>query len=289
MLIQISCIWLSDLALAMNSLDRRTRERIEVQDKILSAARDLFVRQGFDAVSMRKIAEAIDYTPAALYVHFKDKVELMRELCRRDFAEMDARVLALQIADPVERIHRAGEIFIAFGTQHKNQYRLMFMTPHPREVQPTAEDLAEMVDPDQNGYAFMCKAVAEAIAKGRLRDEYGEIQLTVQTLWSCVHGVTALHITHSDDPWVRMRPLRLLGASALDSFLRGMLRPGDAYHAVLDARGAEVAKEVAEMVRAGSNAELFAPTCVSGPVSAAEKVTAVQSVAEPGRVKGAML
>lgn len=264
----------------MNSVDRRTRERIEVQDKILSAARDLFVREGFDAVSMRKIAEAIDYTPAALYVHFKDKVELMRELCRRDFAEMDARVLALQIADPVERIHRAGEIFIAFGAQHKNQYRLMFMTPHPRDVQPTAEDLAEMADPDQSGYAFMCKAVAESIAQRRLRDQFGDIHLTVQTLWSCVHGVTALHITHSDDPWVRMRPLRLLAASALDSFLRGMLRPGDAYHAVLDARGAEAAKEVAELVRGGSNAELFAVPCVHGTLPE------TNNVAEPRSLKG---
>lgn len=237
----------------MSSIDRRQREKNETQDKILAAARDLFLNHGFDAVSMRKIAEAIEYTPAALYVHFKDKVELMRELCRRDFAAMDAEILTLAtITDPVRRMHEAGRIFIRFGTQHKNQYRLMFMTPHPRDILPTEEDLAEMRDPDQNGYAFMCKAVGDAVAQGRLRPEFGEIHATVQTLWAATHGVVALEITHSDDPWVPIRALAIRGELTLSMTLRGMIRATDPYHAELERIGASLADETARQPQGSS-------------------------------------
>ena len=208
----------------------------------------MFLNHGFDAVSMRKIADAIEYTPAALYGHFKDKVELMRELCRRDFAAMDQEMLAIVgVADPVRRIHECGRIYIRFGTQHKNQYRLMFMTPHPREVVPTEDDLAEMNDPDRNGYAFLCKAVAEAVASGRLRTEFGDVHSTVQTLWAGCHGVVALEITHGDDPCVPKRPLKVRSELTLMITLRGMLRGNDVYHAVLDKTAREVSKAVAQL------------------------------------------
>lgn len=234
----------------MSSIDRRQREKNETQDKILAAARDLFLNHGFDAVSMRKIADAIEYTPAALYVHFKDKVELMRELCRRDFAAMNAEIVTLAtLADPVRRLHEAGRIFIRFGTQHKNQYRLMLMTPHPREVTPTDAELAEMKDPDQNGYAFMCKAVGEAVAQGRLRPEFGEIHATVQTLWAATHGIVALEITHSDDPWVPVRPLATRSELTLTMTFRGMLRASDPYHAELERIAERLAADVQEIAQ----------------------------------------
>ena len=214
----------------------------------MGAARDLFLNHGFDAVSMRKIADAIEYTPAALYGHFKDKVELMRELCRRDFAAMDQEMLAIvNVADPVRRIHECGRIYIRFGTEHKNQYRLMFMTPHPREVVPTEDDLAGMSDPDRNGYAFLCKAVAQAVAAGRLRPEFDDVHSTVQTLWAACHGVVALEITHGDDPCVPKRPLKVRSELTLMITLRGMLRSVDAYHALLDKASRELGRAVAQL------------------------------------------
>src|SRR5215212_10572320 len=70
---------------AMGVKERRDRQREDVRTKIMDAARDLFVSEGYDAVSMRKIAEAIEYSPTAIYVHFTDKAALMQELCAHDF------------------------------------------------------------------------------------------------------------------------------------------------------------------------------------------------------------
>src|SRR6478672_1413373 len=115
----------------MGTKERREREKTEVRDKILDAARNLFVSEGYESVSMRKIAEAIEYSPTAIYVHFKDKAELMQQLCQHDFRSL-AHVFQdlAKIADPVERIRQTGHTYIRFAAGNPNHYRLMFMTPH---------------------------------------------------------------------------------------------------------------------------------------------------------------
>ena len=67
----------------MGVKERREREKSETRDKILDAARELFVTEGYEGVSMRKVADKIEYSPTAIYVHFADKEELFRELCHR--------------------------------------------------------------------------------------------------------------------------------------------------------------------------------------------------------------
>ncbi|MBX9735704.1 MAG: TetR/AcrR family transcriptional regulator [Phycisphaerales bacterium] len=208
----------------MASEDRRAREKVEVQERILDAARELFVTQGLDAVSMRKIAEAIEYTPAALYVHFKDKNELMREMCRRDFEALTRETLKLAMVKcPIARIYLGGAGYIRFGIEHKNHYRMMFMTPHPPELVPTDEDRQKMNDPDQDGYAFIRHAVHQAIEQKRFRQECNDVEAVTQTFWGAVHGVTAIEITHCNDPWLALAPLTARIELILDVVLRGML------------------------------------------------------------------
>src|SRR5438105_9099509 len=111
----------------MASIDRRERERLETRTRIMDAARDLFAKEGYDAVSMRRIADAIEYSPTAIYVYFTDKAELMRELCRADFGAINAaNADVLAIPDPIERIRRLGEGYIRFAISHPNHFSLMF-------------------------------------------------------------------------------------------------------------------------------------------------------------------
>ena len=72
----------------MGVKERRNREKVATRDLILDAARELFVSEGYEGVSMRKVAEKIEYSPTAIYVHFADKESLFRELCHQDFARL---------------------------------------------------------------------------------------------------------------------------------------------------------------------------------------------------------
>src|SRR5579863_5606154 len=92
------------------SKQRREREKGEMRTRILDAARELFAKDGYEAVTMRKIAERIAYTPTALYFHFKDKEDLMQELCREDFFTFATHFQkVLTVSDPMARLRKAGE------------------------------------------------------------------------------------------------------------------------------------------------------------------------------------
>lgn len=209
----------------MGVKERREREKSELREKIMDAARAIFVRDGYDAVSMRKIAESIEYSPAAIYLHFPDKETLFRELCEADFMQLAQVFNELAgIADPVRRIMETGRTYIRFATAHPQHYRMMFMQEHPAEVELDEECLAAAGDPSQDAYAFLVQAVSEALKAGRFRPELTDAHLITQTLWAGVHGVSSLQITHGNDPWVDMRPLEHRLELMVESGLRGILR-----------------------------------------------------------------
>lgn len=215
----------------MSPTPRQVAEQSQVREKILAAAREMFVKHGYESVSLRKLAESVGYTAPALYTHFTDKTAILEELCRRDFATLAGVFLKLgRIADPVERIYRIGLTYIKFAHEHPNHYRLMFMTPNlAGVVEPSAEDIEAMNDPDQDAYAFLHQAVRDALKAGRFRADLTDTQLIAQTLWAGVHGVASLDITHSDCPWADWRALDRRSKLMCAAVLRGMLNnPADA-------------------------------------------------------------
>jgi len=212
----------------MGVKERREREKSETRDKILDAARELFVSEGYEGVSMRRVADKIEYSPTAIYVHFADKEELFRELCHQDYARL-AEVFQSSVMsnDPIERLRQIGGVYAGFGTRYPNHYRFMFMTPHPAH-QFDDEDREFHGNPEKDAYAFLKWAVQQAIDGERFREELRDAEVIAQTLWAGVHGVISLQIAKCKDPWVEWRPMAERVEMMLDVTLRGMVRPGKA-------------------------------------------------------------
>ena len=208
----------------MGVKERREREKSETRDKILDAARELFVTEGYEGVSMRKVADRIEYSPTAIYVHFADKNELFRELCHQDYARL-AEVFQSSVmsTEPLERLKQIGAIYIDFGMRYPNHYKFMFMTPHPPH-EPDEVDREMIGNPEMDAYAFLKWAVQQAIDSGCFPPETRDADLISQTLWASVHGVISLHIAKGDDPWVDWRPLKDRSEMMLDITLRGLMR-----------------------------------------------------------------
>jgi AcrR family transcriptional regulator len=211
----------------MGVKERRARERSETRDKILDAARELFVTEGYEGVSMRRVAEKIEYSPTAIYVHFADKQELFHELCQQDYARL-AEVFqsSAMSSDPIERLKQIGSTYTEFGVRYPNHYKFMFMTPHPPH-EPDDVDREIMGNPEVDAYAFLKWAVQQAIDAGCLREELQDAELISQTLWAAIHGVISLDIAKCTDPWVDWRPLQQRAELMLDVTLRGLVRPGE--------------------------------------------------------------
>lgn len=202
--------------------ERRERERIEVRELILDAARDLFVELGYEGVSMRKVAQRINYSPTAIYLHFSDKEALFHELCGRDFGELAAAFMELStIADPAERLTACGRAYIEFAVTHPNHYRLMFMTPI--DLPLTEGDMARKGNPDEDAYAFVRSLVEQCMKAQLFRPELSDVDLIAQTLWAGVHGVAALEITACKG-WTDWRSLRDRCDFILQAMMHGMFR-----------------------------------------------------------------
>jgi AcrR family transcriptional regulator len=206
----------------MGSAERRQREQADTRQRILDAARDLFVEHGYEATSMRSIAERIEYTPTAIYHHFENKEALLSELCGQDFRALAAAFQRIgKVEDPVERLERIGDAYVAFAVEHPKHYQLMFMSvrPGPGDKQGILKG-----DPGEDAYAFLVEAVREAMDRGRFRAELTDADELAQILWAACHGIVSLHIAKEHDPWVEFRDARETAARTRAALMRGLLR-----------------------------------------------------------------
>lgn len=204
----------------MGITERRERERQEVRQKILDAARELFVRDGHEKVTMRAIAEAIEYSPTTIYNHFEDKDDLVHSLCNEDFGRLLQAFEGLEPPeDPLEWIRQIGQAYARFGLSYPNHYRVMFLTPNKAHVKQAG-------DPADASYGVLKAAVARAMQAGLLRGD--DVEAVAQVLWSSLHGAVALLTTLDAEMWPSP-PVPDLVERVMEASLRGVLaRPDQA-------------------------------------------------------------
>jgi AcrR family transcriptional regulator len=187
-----------------------------VRRQILDAARELFAREGYERVTMRAIAEAIEYSPTTIYNHFEDKDDLVRALCHEDFGRLlEAMQHAPAPADPLEAIRQLGHAYVTFALRHPNQYRFMFMTPIGKE------EKLEDGNPGEASFGYLLEAVKRAAAAGFLRPV--DPVLAAQILWMSVHGPAAALITLPGEHWPHAPAARDLAEQVMRNALRGLL------------------------------------------------------------------
>ncbi|MFT3837068.1 MAG: TetR/AcrR family transcriptional regulator [Myxococcaceae bacterium] len=202
----------------MGSKERREREKTETRQLILETARQLFAEKGFEAVTMRMIADKIEYSPTAIYVHFADKDSLMRELCAGDFRSMSAAVVRAQkVEDPRDRLKKLGRAYLDFALDHPNSYMLLFMHRHERK----ALDKDEFDDPERSAYAMLKQAVQHAIDKGALHADHQDADQTAQLMWAGIHGLISLQFAMQNDGKVPWKPLKKMVDLMMDVLLEG--------------------------------------------------------------------
>jgi AcrR family transcriptional regulator len=115
----------------MGIKERHERDREATRRAILDAARDLFVSDGYANVSIRKIAERIEYSPAAIYGYFPSKDDIFFALAEEGFRLLGDPALrrdaALQTRSPIERLREIFRHFYRFSCEHPEYFALMFV------------------------------------------------------------------------------------------------------------------------------------------------------------------
>lgn len=184
----------------MGVRERRARQKRYLRQEILDAASELFVREGFENVSMRRIADKIEYSPTTIYLYFRDKAELLEQVCAETFMRLQQRLAKIleQPGEPLERLRRGLMAYIEFGLENPHHYRATFMMKFPENFE--REKYIKPDTPGMQAFDFLRRSVYDATAAGKLSVK--DAELASQTLWAGVHGITSLLITHEKFPWV---------------------------------------------------------------------------------------
>ena len=181
----------------MGIKERKAREKEQLRQQILSAARELFVNEGYENVSMRKIANKIEYSPTTIYLYFTDKADLLDSVCKETLLKLlnTLEHLKSDISDPVETLGKSGRAYIEFGLKYPQDYKLTFVI-RPQYQKGLGLDEGSV---GEKVFDYLREMVAECIQQGIFHQM--DVETTSQVMWSAVHGVTLLLIDFPDFPW----------------------------------------------------------------------------------------
>jgi AcrR family transcriptional regulator len=201
----------------MGTEDRRTRHRASLRREILDAASRLFVEEGYDRVTMRGVAQRIEYSPTTIYLHFKDKSDLFDAVCEETFSELAGKLETLKRMRivPLGHLRECLRLYVEFGVKHPDHYTLTFLLP-PKT------GLAQSLDAPIRALAFdtLRQAVRSCVDYGDIRTV--DVDITAQALWAAAHGLTALLITARGFPFISQAALV---DHTIDTLIAGLKPP----------------------------------------------------------------
>lgn len=202
----------------MGIAERRERERAELRTLILEAAEKLFVKEGYENVSMRKIARQIEYSPTTIYRYFKNKSEVMEHLLERGYRgvrERYATVLDHSGDTPFDTLSMIIRVYVEFGVAHPDHYHLWHSATELREsggaLVMSREGHSLQV------YEVWIDLIQQCQASGQLAAS--DPLALFKLVWGCVHGLISLRLQH---PGIAWPPVPDQVDSLLDLLKRGL-------------------------------------------------------------------
>jgi AcrR family transcriptional regulator len=193
----------------MGISQRKEREKAEMRRAILDAAHHLFREKGYDGVNIRNIAEAIEYSPATIYLYYKDKNEIYFALqSEAAIAKRDFLFPASLIEDPWDRLLEFGRLYIDFGFTHPDWYDLLFITRAPMEHIEN-QDCWNL---GMATHSFFMDTVQACVDKRYFKST--DTMTIAYTLWCHAHGLVSLFIRER----MRMYPEDMRKELAMKSF-----------------------------------------------------------------------
>ena len=191
--------------------------------EILEAAKRLFLTEGFERATIRKIAAAVGVSSAALYLYFPDKDAILRGIAESTFEALLERLQASQLlADSdLGRLRGGLRAYVAFGLEHPDEYRLTFLAKMMASSAPgrPATACADVPAADRS-FDILTAAVEQLMQSGVFRP--ADPVLVAEAIWASLHGVTALLL---DQPEHLESETEALISTVIDMVVSGLSAP----------------------------------------------------------------
>ena len=193
----------------MGIIDRKERDREEMRRKIMNAARHLFLEQGFEKTSIRNIADAIEYSPATIYLYYKDKNELLFALHEEAFVKMMAELsVVISVEDPFERLVEMGRQYIKYALENPELYDLMFIMTAPMETLACRDEVWE---DGMKSFCLLQAVVNQCVAAGYFKVQ--DTETASLTIWAYMHGLVTIYLKNRMNMFQDERPIERIQQS----------------------------------------------------------------------------
>jgi AcrR family transcriptional regulator len=192
----------------------RERRQQKTRQSILDAARQIILENGPAELSMRSLAERIDYSPSGLYEYFNGKEDIIHAVCDEGHSRLAAQMrLVDESLPPEEYLVQIGLGYIDFAAANPELFQLMFS-----HLPGNPEQAEEMLS-DSSSYSVLQRAIQRGIAAGVFKTHSGfGLQEIAFTAWAQVHGMSMLLLYVRDiQPGVKRE--------ALSALARGLASP----------------------------------------------------------------
>lgn len=188
----------------MGITERRIRQKEEVRAAILKSGWNLVIEEGWQSLSIRKIADAIEYSVPVIYDHFENKDAILNEFIKEGFSLLSKDLQAAKdtLADPEEQLKAIGETYWNFAMNNKEYYQLMYGLG-----MPTCETVKKFV-----GIQTLTSIIQSTIQDYIIRKSNNpdtNAFLKLHTFWSILHGLVSI---------------RLIGGSTASDAMNQMVR-----------------------------------------------------------------
>ncbi len=175
----------------MGIKDRKLKHKEQLRQQILEAAKTLFLTEGYEATSIRKIAAAIEFSPTTIYLYYKDKAEIAHALHQEGFKLFGQGFSNLQhINDAFERLKAMGESYIQFAVDNRAYYELMFVMREPLDFIHNDKDVCWAEG--QQAFHFLTSCIQQCKEAGYFKNF--DTETFALLIWSTMHGLCTLHL-----------------------------------------------------------------------------------------------
>jgi AcrR family transcriptional regulator len=178
------------------------RRRRKVRDAILEAAERVFSNEGETALSIRRLADEIDYSPAAIYKYFASKEALLEELKHAFFLRLISKMEDWQKLEGSfsSRAQVYLSTYVRTALEAPHHYDAAFSGVASEHADPGASEEAwcEFVaSPSGQAFTHLVDFVVQGQGAGSFRTDM-EAPTIAKSLWASLHGITALmiHLPH---------------------------------------------------------------------------------------------
>jgi AcrR family transcriptional regulator len=180
--------------------ERKSRERAEREQRIVTTAREIAARDGWAAVTIRRLADEIEYSQPVLYSHFANREAIVAAVAVEGFGELATALRQAEkpSSDPQKAIHSVAGAYLAFACAHPALYQAMF-------TMPTGLHFADEETRPELRDAFA--ALAAVVAPSKSGDETATI---TETFWATLHGMAELERSGRIRPTARCERLALV-------------------------------------------------------------------------------